>query len=439
MPHLSRILRLIVATFGTLQLLYSVQPTYVVVDGGSDGADEETKIYALHFPQFHSDRYNNKLWGNDFTEWTNLKLSPELNRFNRTIARPTELGYYNLLNITVRRQQRELAGEYGVDGFIYHHYWFYNHGDKPAPLSGGMLKLLDDGEPAIPFAFNWAKESWVRTWHGRHNNASAANEEVLVQQLTPSANDARIQHHYDYLRRFFHHPLYIKVNGAPFFQLYSPEQRSTDTLAIVDKLRQLAIADGFPPPGLHVPTMRKMSSHPLYTRHSFPAKLGKKLLAAFSFDSVSYYPFADAPTRQMHIPAACRAGEYESGLHREYPSYVGVNSVFDNTPRRSAQQAHIIDRSTFHQNLSVSESLEWDVLTAMIYERCCQPPETRRKGAMMVMINAWNEWGEGMVLEPSDKYGRSLLVAVKNAKAAANRIKCNFTAYNQHLDVLQKV
>jgi hypothetical protein len=35
----------------------------------------------------------------------------------------------------------------------------------------------------------------------------------------------------------------------------------------------------------------------------------------------------------------------------------------------------------------------------------------------VVVINAWNEWGEGMALEPSDIYGYGFLDIIKEVKA----------------------
>ena len=39
-------------------------------------------------------------------------------------------------------------------------------------------------------------------------------------------------------------------------------------------------------------------------------------------------------------------------------------------------------------------------------------------------MNAWNEWGEGMALEPSVTYNMSFLAAIKNAKLRAQQIIC---------------
>ncbi len=85
---------------------------------------------------------------------------------------PLGFGYYDLMNYETRRQHAVLAKQYGINGFIYHHYFFYrpsdenNYDDSLLVLSKPMLQMLKDGEPDLPFAFNWAADSWTSTWHG---------------------------------------------------------------------------------------------------------------------------------------------------------------------------------------------------------------------------------------------------------------------------------
>ena len=39
----------------------------------------------------------------------------------------------------------------------------------------------------------------------------------------------------------------------------------------------------------------------------------------------------------------------------------------------------------------------------------------RKRSERIVFINAWNEWAEGAVLEPTTKFGRTFLLAVRDA------------------------
>ena len=75
------------------------------------------------------------------------------------------LGYYDLMDYKTRKKQAELAKEHHINGFIYHHYFFYKN-ELNNVLAKPLLQMLIDGEPNIPFAFNWAANSWTVTWHG---------------------------------------------------------------------------------------------------------------------------------------------------------------------------------------------------------------------------------------------------------------------------------
>lgn len=65
------------------------------------------------FPQFHAIPENDKFWGVNFTEWTNVKKVKE-NRFGLETLHPAkEIGYYNLLNVDVRKRYAKLIKDSG--------------------------------------------------------------------------------------------------------------------------------------------------------------------------------------------------------------------------------------------------------------------------------------------------------------------------------------
>jgi hypothetical protein len=102
----------------------------------------------------------------------------------------------------------------------------------------------------------------------------------------------------------------------------------------------------------------------------------------------------------LSYPALVRdaIGKLERGTSDRY--YPGVMVNFDNTARRQASPDIWFGSNpyTFRR---------W--LAAAVASVAHRDPEHR-----LVFINAWNEWAEGAVLEPSDRFGSTFLQAVRD-------------------------
>ena len=394
-----------------------------VVKGQINGSDH-TKIYATYYPQFHKDSLTEQLMGQNHTDWEHIRRSPEFNRLGKKIAYPSELGFYDLLDVTTRRKQKLLAQEYKVDGFIYYHYWFHHHGEG-AVLAGALEKLLIDGEPHLPFALSWAKESWVQVSHDK----DSSSKNILKKQSIPEAKNALVKQHYDYLRKFFHTPLYIKVNGVPLFPIYGGDTYSPAMLAIISRMKELAVQDGFPTPGLHIPLYRPMQRFKPYP----PAPIEPTMTKYY--DSVWNFPFPGPHSSQLKVPYACKSLQKEVGQSKNpprFPAAVGTIVSFDSTPRAGLDDAYIIDR-TFGGAYRHEQSLEMDIVSSLLFSRCCQMEQHRNSGGDFIILNSWNGWVDGMVLEPSAKYGRTLLKAVRRAKNIAAVLECDWKQYDLYM------
>lgn len=71
------------------------------------------KPIAYVFPQFHAIPENDKFWGENFTEWTNVKKVKE-NQFGLETLHPDkDVGYYNLMDYDVRQRYAKLVRESG--------------------------------------------------------------------------------------------------------------------------------------------------------------------------------------------------------------------------------------------------------------------------------------------------------------------------------------
>ena len=112
------------------------------------------KKFAIFLPQFHEIEENNKWWGKGFTEWTNVRNAKPLYKGHEQPKQPLNGDYYNLLEKETVRKQTQLLNEYGLDGFVYYHYYFCGKKimEKPAE---NLLKWKDIDQK---FFFCWANQ-----------------------------------------------------------------------------------------------------------------------------------------------------------------------------------------------------------------------------------------------------------------------------------------
>ncbi|CAI5510968.1 unnamed protein product [Closterium sp. Naga37s-1] len=228
--------------------------------------DSDLKLIAIVFPQFHACRENDEFWGVNFTEWDNVKRAffhpttfrpvahpigpatpPEpphtaLHSLSSPVPNalsishplsPLSSGYYNFLSRSHRRRTSALARAYGFHGLCYHHYWF---GCRRTTLAEPLLRMLEDGEPNLPFCLIWANEPWTNRWDGARGGGGGGRSEVLLEQTY--GDEECWKEHFDWLLKFFNHPNYIKVSGRPMHPATEPQ-------LVLRRLAEAAVACEF--------------------------------------------------------------------------------------------------------------------------------------------------------------------------------------------------
>lgn len=415
------------------------------------------RILALYFPQYHADPINDKHWGTNFTDWDSLRASPVFNREGFAIPRPTsDLGYYDLSNVKPRELQGQLAKQYGVDGFIYHHYWFYDPNNPGPTLAKPLLEMLNDNQPDIPFFLNWCTVNWVNVWMGNAINQTDNKNcisprgkrvkcpPIILQEqyFTPSLNEITL--HYQWLSQFFHHTNYIHIDNQPVMLLYYYDERA---IPIIQQLRILAIQDGYD--GIYWIVGRSAAPNDIFTLQdtNLTTMMKRKtqtieMISAINdgiFNQSMTYPYPlkwligstyTIPQWCLHqqqqneeennvITSAAIPEKYAPLLRQEI---IGILTSFDNTPRRQFTDATIFNVDT---PTNVLNHFRTNLHTSLYYTACCYPQRhphyhlanKKKNDDKFVVINAWNEWGEGMALEPSDIYGHGFLDIIKEVKA----------------------
>lgn len=347
------------------------------------GISGRPKLIAFYLPQFHPIPENDEWWGKGFTEWTNVTAATPMFPGHYQPRLPSELGFYDLRLAEIYPQQVALAREYGIDGFCYYYYWFNGRRILERPLQNAVERHDVD----FPFCICWANESWSRRWDGRDREILLAQDHTLegdnrfILDVLPLLQD---QH-------------YLKVDGKPILLVYRPELLA-NALVTAEVWRRAAEKAGLP--GLHLCAVQFEIAD--------PRSLGFDALVEFP---PHFFPAYDitrsVPGLDPNFQGLVR--DYYTGMLKglerpapNFPFYRGAMLAWDNTARRR-------HGSLIYHYSSPQAYRQW------LRHLILQASENAGGGESLVFINAWNEWAEGAVLEPSLRDGRAYLEATRDA------------------------
>jgi lipopolysaccharide biosynthesis protein len=369
---------------------------------------------AMFLPQFHECQQNNIWWGKGFTEWDNVKSAQPFFVNHRQPRIPLN-GYYDLTSPGELEDQFAVARKYNIDGFNIYHYW--SSGER---LLNSIVDELLPKTSTVKYCLTWANHPWTRTWTNR-NGAS----EILFDQSYES-NIKDISRHAAYLADNFVRHNYIKINGRPLLFIYKCKDIVNQEWYLRSLREQIIKLCGM---NIFIVGMFKSESEidAIYKNvdsispfnpsnsifsesrehivRSFYARLPSKVKA---FTSWFYDKLKKENIRQM---------DYESAWNHLVENYIRLRANygdhlipmiftdFDNTPRYK-NRARVFKNA----NPEVFENR----LNLLLNEfKHSNLPE-------ILLINAWNEWGEGMYLQPDLHYGYMWLEITKKFIDKAN-------------------
>lgn len=350
------------------------------------------KVMAMYLPQFHRVPENDSWWGEGFTEWTAVRGAESLYDNHNQPRVPLNKNYYNLLEHDTMAWQADLMKKYHIDGMCIYHYWFENGKrilEKPAE---NLLKWTDI---SMPFCFCWANETWSRTW----KKLSGSNVWSSIYETEKDRDDNGIllkqgygrerdwENHFNYLLPFFLDERYIRLDEKPVFVIYKPS-KIYSLWDMVDYFNKLAKKNGLP--GIYVIGMEENSMFGLdgaCARQPYYAMI-KSLKGSSSLNlplvTYSYDELWEIIHRQKKVMT---------------PTYLCGFVDYDSSPRMGREGSVVKGTSPgkFYQNFK------------KLYEK------SMILGNEFIFINAWNEWGEGMYLEPDEKNGYAYLESLARA------------------------
>ena len=365
------------------------------------------RLIAFYLPQYHPIPENDKWWGRDFTEWSNVKKAKPLFSGHCQPRIPSELGYYDLRNPEVRQAQADLAREHGIEGFCYWHYWF---GNGKRILERPFQEVLRSGKPDLPFCLAWANQSWTGIWH-------AAPDRLLIEQSYPGQKD--YEQHFYAIKEALLDKRYITVDSKKLFIIYEAlKDNLTNISRFIEAWRALALKEGVGE--FFFVGFTSEENAPMILESGFDAYLGH--LPGYEMSKIMDHcenlnPFAFF--KLFNIRRLKLYGKKQNLMVYRYKDIVDAGQAvpvdsrhipvvlpnWDNTPRCGYQGV------VWHDS---TPELFRKFLEKAITQVKNKPPEHK-----IIFIKSWNEWGEGNYVEPDQRFGRGYLEAARDAVSPA--------------------
>lgn len=285
-------------------------------------------------------------------------------------------------------RQVELAKTYGISGFCFYYYWF-SGGEKI--MEKPINNWLKDKDLDFPFMLFWANEDWTNTWGESADlgtktysaKMKKTDVEKFVKDILPFLSDKR----------------YITIDGRPHIIIYQPIKDPylpTFIKEIKNKIQQAGINKPFI--SLVFPDTFDEDFDPRNYGADGAVEFGAHL-------KTMPQEIKAQTTNEKIINPLAKLTEYDMEGYinsdqinpkTSYPLFKGAMTYFDNTARKIYTGAQLFEISPELYQKWLYKSLE-------------------NSSTDQVFVTAWNEWAEGMHLEPDHKYGYAYLQATRNA------------------------
>ena len=335
-------------------------------------------MIAIYFPQFvyFKDKYEfNKKKLND---WQIIEQKKSLfNGHNQ--PRNLDLNYinYKFKNFTktdIIKNQIKLAKSHGIFGFAINYYWFSGKKLYDEPIN----IFLENKDINFPFFLIWKNDKYEL-------NPNHKNNSIIIKQ-NYTVFDA--YNFLDNIKKYLISKYYIKIKGKPILGIYEP-LLITNIKDFISNLRKYA---------------KKYGIGKIY------------ILGAMNENQNSYYTklvdgFFECPPKNINLNELLKNEYYyyyEGLIYREIDknksnkTYRGIMLEYDNTPEVLKDPIIFSDYSPEKLYLSIKKIIN----STKIEEK---------KNNIIFFINGWNNWKEGIYLEPDDIFGFASINALSKA------------------------
>lgn len=380
----------------------------------------KTELFAIYFPSWHPDRHYEKWYGRGFSEWELMKTTQPLFSGHTQPKKPL-WGYFDESQPEWMEKQIDLAADHGLSGFIFDWYWYGGEKFLHQALESGFLKSRN--QKRLKYSLMWANHDWG-VWPAKSGVPGMANMvnqgSTLLLKMTHSLEDlVRVMEYC--CTHYFKHEHYWKIVGNPVFSFFDldiliRQLGGVEKTAIaIELMRKTVRRYGFD--GLYLSANIGCCGDNEYCcgwgRVAWAQQLG--------FDSVFAYNIVRAPSYKT-LPDTLPVYDYSEVMASHdwcwgkieaggVPHFPSVTTGLDVSPRWDRQTKFPMDfKKLGYEPIVINNTPE---KFGQLLSCALSHAKSGRFGEKAVIINAWNEWSEGMFLLPEEQYGTAFLEEVK--------------------------
>jgi hypothetical protein len=342
------------------------------------------KPYCIYFPQFHNILENDINFYENYTDVHNLELlynssnlfKSNIETPNKNVFKINNLSDYNLVNKNIIQTQIDILEEYNLAGFAMYYYWFSKNTitNQHMILKDPINIFFSDDIYCknSHIFFIWANENW--------SNNPAFGKSTHKIENTYEILD--IRNNINNLILYFKNEKYLKINNKPVFFIHHPWFITDDELNNI-----YLIFDE---------ECKKNKFNGIYII----------LNNLCNKNYGSYKTYYNSPNYKKSNSIKYNSIDNKNYLH--YDEYINekndndTNNIkslfFDFNNCARLYKPDNISKATICINNTEINKINF---VTKILDKYKNSNDEIYK---ILLINAWNEWGEKMHIEPSNEY-----------------------------------
>ena len=319
---------------------------------------------------------------------TNVVIDyPNLDYFNINNLEDYNYSDYNIIN-----KQFELLQKYNLDGFSVYYYWFSKNSiTNQNKIMYSVIKKLLNNNYNTKIFYIWANQDWSNEKSLSHKKCNIEND-YYIENLDKIIQELIID---------FKHNNYLKIDNKPVFYILHPWEIKDEKIKYIkEKLNSECIKNNFDGINIRLNNMNidmdKVRNkedyfymHPNYKKNNCTTYDSENKCAL-----LDYRAYIDKNIK-LDSNVQCLFFDFDNKVRLSYPDRLKYRTKVINNDKKTQIQ-YIKKIKEFYDSKPYSED-------------------------NILLINAWNEWGENMTIETSECNDNYYLELIQNSMGKSKK------------------